>query len=136
LEKRSKKYYNVDADGLDLIVRDENEEIVSDPFTTKYHLCSARCARKEHFGTFEDNVFTCNFFEVENTYPLEILGESLKKREFKMMVKGRIYIDPIDTEFKDTDKYRKTGFLEQHVIQLIKNHEISFHVDYAEEINK
>ena len=78
--------YFVDVEDDDLVVKELNENdeediIVSDKYSTHFLLCSARCARKEHFGSFKNNVFTCGFFEYENTHPLNICVVRMKIME-------------------------------------------------------
>ena len=51
---------------------------LSDKYKTKYLLCSERCIRKEHFGTFYrlrdgTSVFVCNFFLDKDSDPMNVL---------------------------------------------------------------
>jgi len=85
-EKRKNFYVDLTEDG-DLIVRQETEDyedpVVSDKYRTKFLLCSARCARKKHFGTFKNNIFKCIYFRLPTTHPYDILEAWIRKREVR-----------------------------------------------------
>jgi hypothetical protein len=74
--------YYVDSEGGDLVVREANSKkddpIVSDKYTTKFMLCSARCERKTHFGTFDGTTFKCNFYDESDTHPLRLVLKQMK----------------------------------------------------------
>jgi len=80
----SKRYY-VDTVEEDLVVRELREDeadedpVVSDKYKTKFLLCSARCVKKCHFGSFDGRTFKCNFFDLEDTHPLNILAVALSE---------------------------------------------------------
>ena len=56
----------------------EGDVQLSDKYKTKFLLCSERCVRKEHFGTFYrlkdgTSVFVCNFFLNKDSDPMNVL---------------------------------------------------------------
>ena len=71
-------YVDVDEEGNLVVRRASDDEVVSDPYRTKFMLCSARCARKCHYGTFDGRVFKCFFYDLEDTHPLKIVAAELR----------------------------------------------------------
>lgn len=78
---------DVDREGVcivtgDLIVRelvnDDEGQIVSSKYTTMFRLCSARCARKCHGGSFKGDVFTCHYITPRRRFNL------FRKNVFKL----------------------------------------------------
>lgn len=70
--------YNVDEDDNgDIVVMDDDENIVSNKYQTKFKICSGRCVRKEHYGRFKRNTFTCNFYKIKDTHPLNICTKQM-----------------------------------------------------------
>lgn len=67
----------------DLVVKKYGEDaILSGKYETKFRLCCARCVRKEHFGSFENDVFTCQWYAVQKVHPLDVtLGGANIRRD-------------------------------------------------------
>lgn len=72
------KNFYVDEESGDLVVCDD-DKVVSNKYTTKFQLCSARCVRKSHFGTFDGKTFRCYFYDEETTEPVEMTAKQVKR---------------------------------------------------------
>ena len=71
-------YVDMDERGNLVVRRASDDKVVSDPYRTKFMLCSARCARKCHYGTFDGKVFKCFFYDLEDTHPLRLVATELR----------------------------------------------------------
>ncbi len=87
ISEEGKKVFYVSLDNEDLVVMEEREDgedrVVGDKYKTKFMLCSGRCARKEHYGEFDSNIFKCYFYDLGDTHPLQLLTNQLKAMERK-----------------------------------------------------
>lgn len=51
---------------------------VSKRYQTKYMLCCERCVRKTHSGSFKDNIFVCDRFNLKSANPFDMIGYTLE----------------------------------------------------------
>ena len=58
---------------------DSKEDIIRSDKSTRFQLCSSRCWRKEHYGTFVDNTFTCNWFNLSSEERSNPLGRMFRE---------------------------------------------------------
>ena len=63
-------YEEIENSKVDIIRSNEN---------TRFQLCSPRCWRKGHYGTFVDNTFTCNWFNLPPDQRGNPLGRMLQE---------------------------------------------------------